>query len=68
MMSAILATFGLLKRMVFWNKGFEVIISVHDVTNKVLPRDSNYIVDMVIWPTFGNFSISIGEVIINSFL
>ena len=29
------------------------IISVDDVTNKILLRDSNYIVDVVTWPKFG---------------
>ena len=46
MMSAEMATPGLLKLMVFWNKGYDVIISVNDVTNKILSRDSNYIVDV----------------------
>ena len=36
MMSAKMATPGLLKIKVFWNKGYDVIISVHDVTNKIL--------------------------------
>ena len=68
MMSAKLATLGLLKIKVFWNKGYDVIISVHDVTNKILSRDSNYIVDVVMWPKFGNSSISMREVIIRSIL
>ena len=68
MMSAKLATLGLLKIKVFWNKGYDVIISVHDVTNKILSRDSNYIVDVVMWPKFGNSSISMREVIITSIL
>ena len=67
-MSAKMATLGLLKIKVFWNKGYDVIIFVHDVTNKVLSRDSNYIVDMFIWPTFGDSSISMTEVIITSIL
>ena len=41
MMSAKMATLGLLKIKVFWNKGYDVIISVNDVTNKTLSRDSN---------------------------
>ena len=61
MMSAKLATLGLLKIIVFWNKGYDVIISVHDVTSKILSRDSNYIVDVVMWPKFGNSSISMRE-------
>ena len=48
MMSAKMATPGLLKITGFRNKGYDVIIYVHDVTNKILSRDSNYIVDAVI--------------------
>ena len=55
MMSAKMATPGLLKITVFWNKGYDVIIPVDDVTNKVLSRGSNYIVDVFMWPKFGNF-------------
>ena len=58
MMSAKMATPGLLKIMVFWNKGYDVIIPVDDVTNKILSHDSNYIVDVFMWPKFGNSSIS----------
>ena len=47
MMSAKLATLGLLKVKVFWNKGYDVIISVCDVIKKFLSRDLNYIVDVV---------------------
>ena len=65
-MSAKMATLGLLKIKLFWNKGFDLIISVYDVTNKILLRDSNYIVDVVMWPKFGNPSISVREVIITS--
>ena len=68
MMSAKMATPGLLKIKVFGKKGYDVIISVHDVTNKILSRDSNYIVDVVMWPKFGNSSISMREVIITSIL
>ena len=68
MMSAKLATLGLLKIKVFWNKGYDVMISSHNVTNKILLRDSNYIVDVVIWQKFGNSSISVTEVIITSIL
>ena len=41
---------------------------VHGVTNKILSRDSNYILDIVMWPKFGNSSISVTEVIITSIL
>ena len=47
MMSAKLATPGFLKIKIFQNKGYDVIILDFDVTNKVLPCDSNYIVDAV---------------------
>ena len=52
-----MATPGFLEIEVFWNKGYDVIIFVHDVTNKFLSCDSNYIVDAVMWPKFGNCSI-----------
>ena len=68
MMSAKMATPGLLKINVFWKKGYDVIILVHDVTSKVLSSDINYVVDMVMWPKFGNSSISMREVIITSML
>ena len=54
MMSAKLATAGFLKINIFWNKGFDVIVSVYDVTNKIWSRDSNCIVDVVMRPKFGN--------------
>ena len=66
MMSAKMVTLGLCKKKVFWKKGYNVIISVHDVTNIILSHDSNYIVDVVMWSKFGNSSISMREVIISS--
>ena len=68
MISAKKATPGLLKLTVFWNKGYDVIIPVDQVTNKILSRDSNYIVDASMWPNFGNCSISMREVITTSIL
>ena len=47
MMSAKLATPGLLKIKTFRSKSYDVIILDYDVTNKNLSRDSNYIVDVV---------------------
>ena len=47
MMSAKLATPGLLKMKVFANKSYYVLVSVHVVTNNTLLRDSNYLVDVV---------------------
>ena len=68
MMSAKMTTPGLLKIKLFWNKGYDIIIPVNDVTNKLLSRDSNYIVDVFMWPKFGNCSISMREVITTSIL
>ena len=59
MMSTKLVTLGLLKINMFWKKDYDAIISVHDVTNKILWHDSNCIVDVDIWPKFGNSSISV---------
>ena len=67
-MSANVATPGLLKIKVFWNKGYKVIIYVHDITNKMLSRDSNYIVDVVMWAKFGHPNILMREVFIISIL
>ena len=66
MMSAKMAIPGLLKIMVFWNKEYDVIISVNSITKKILSRYSNYIVDVFIWPKLGNSSISMREVITTS--
>ena len=59
---------GLLNIKLIWSRGYDVIIYVHGVTNKILSRDSNYILDAVVWPKFGNSSISTREVIITSIL
>ena len=64
MMLAKLATLGLFKTKVFWNKGCDVTSPVQDITNKILSRDSNYIIDVVMWPKIGNSSIFMREVII----
>ena len=58
-----MATLDLIEIMVFWNKSYGVIISVHDATNKILSRDSNYIVDVA---KFGNSSIARKEVILTT--
>ena len=62
MVSAKLATLSVFKIKVFWNKEDQVIIYAPDVTSKVLSRDSNYIVDMVMRSKLG----SIKEVAITS--
>ena len=38
---------GFLKINLFQNKAYDVIIFVHDVINKILSHDSNYITDVV---------------------
>ena len=68
MMSAKMATPGLLKIKVFWNIGYDVILFVQDFTNKILSRDSNYTVEVVMWPKFGNSSISMRKAIITLIL
>ena len=59
-----MATLDLLKIKVFSKQVYDVIISVHDVHNKILSSDSHYTVDVVMLPKFGNSSISMNEVII----
>ena len=66
--SAKLSTLDLLKINILWNKGYDVIISVHDVTNKTLARVSNYIADLVMGPKIANSCISMKENIITSTL
>ena len=60
MMSAELATPDFLN--LFWNKDYEVMIFVFDITNKILSRNSNSIVDLVMLPKFANSSISMRKV------
>ena len=67
-MSVKMANPSLIKIKVFWRKGYEVIISVHDVNSKMLSRDSNYNVNVVMWAKFGNSRISVREVIKTSTL
>ena len=57
MMSAKMAALGLLKINVFWNKDYDISLSIKDVTNKILSLSSNYVVDLVMWPKFGNLVI-----------
>ena len=63
MMSAKMVTSDLLEIKVFLNKIYGVIISAHDVTNKILSPD-----DEVTCPKFGNASTSMREVNITSVL
>ena len=68
MMSAEITTPGLLEIRVFWNNGYDVITFVYDVTNKILSCDLNYVINVVMWPMFGNCSISMKNIIITSIL
>ena len=65
-MSAKLVTLVLLKIKVLRNKGCQVIISVHDITKKIVLRDSNYTGDVFMLPMFLSSSISVIKVIITS--
>ena len=64
MMSPKLATLGLLNIKVFRSKSYDVILSIYDFANNILSSDSGYIVDLVMWPKFGNSSVSMREVVI----
>ena len=66
MISAEITTPGLLKLNVFWNKGYDFIISVNDIRNKILWLNSNYIAEGVTWPKFDNSTVAMREVIIVS--
>ena len=68
MMSTKMATVGLLKTKLFLNNSHDVIFYNYDVTNKIVSSKSNYIVDVSMWPKFGNSCISMREVIITSIL
>ena len=60
-MSAKLAATVLDKLTVFLN-GYDVIISVYGVTNKILPRDLIHLVNLVKLPKSHNYGISVREV------
>ena len=63
MISAKVATPGLPKKTVFWNKGYDVIVSVDDVTNNIFWHHSNVIVYLFMGLKFGNSRLSMREVI-----
>ena len=66
--SAKIASLELLKIKIIWNKDYDVINSVYDVTNETLSVDSNHIIDVVVWLKFGNYSIPMRKRIIASIL
>lgn len=51
MISAKLATPGVFK-MKDLKFGYDAITYIHNLIKKTLSRELNYIVDMVMWPTF----------------
>ena len=59
---------ALFKIKIFWNKGDDIIVYVLDVPSRILLRESNYIVDVVMWPKFGKSSGFMIEVMIISIL
>ena len=61
MMSTKVFTPDLLKVKSFLNKSYDAIFSVHEVTNKILLYDLNYIVHVAMWPKFSNCSIFMRE-------
>ena len=68
MMLVKLATLDLLLKKVFGNKGYDVIISVHGFSCKILSRESSYTVVKVMWPKSDISKISMREVIITFIL
>ena len=48
MMSAKLVTPGLLKVNVFLNKGYEIIVSIHGVTNKIFSSSEARLKNMLV--------------------
>ena len=44
------------------------MVSVYDITNKILSCDSDYIVDVIMRPKFGYWHFCMSEVIITSIL
>ena len=68
MISANLVSLSFLKIKEFWNNVYDVILYVHHTAIKFLSSDSNYIVNVVMWPKSGNSSISMREVIITLIL
>ena len=67
-MLAKVATLGLFETKLFLNRGFDVIKSIHDVINKILLGDSNYVEDVNMRPKLGNSRVSMREVIATSIL
>ena len=67
-LSVKVTTPGIFKVAKFLNKSYDVIIFAYGVTNKILLLNSNYMVDVIMWPKFFNSGISKREVIKASIL
>ena len=67
-MSTKMAVPVVVKIKVFWNKAYYVLYYGYDVTKKILSHDSNYIMNVVMWPRFSNSNICIRKVITTSIL
>ena len=68
MISAKFASPIFLEIKVFWSKGYDAIISISDITSKVLPSDLNYIANVLMWPEFGNSNGSMTKIIVTLIL
>ena len=68
MVSTKRANLRFFKIKIFRNKGYGVKLSAHGVANKILSRDSYYIVDVVMRPKFCNSSTFMTQVITTSIL
>ena len=56
-MSPKMDTLGFFKIKVFRNIGYDLIISVYDTIKKNLSRDSNFILDAVMWQSLVNLGL-----------
>ena len=62
MLSAKMAAQNFLKRKLFLNNSYDVIVSAHGVSNKILSRDSNYIVILSCDQSLVTLSISMTSI------
>ena len=62
MISTEMANPGLFKIKLYWNKDYDLITSVHDVTKNILSLDSNYIVDAVMLSCFKFNNLRLAQV------
>ena len=62
MLPAKMAAQNFLKRKLFLNNSYDVIVSAHGVSNKILSRDSNYIVILSCDQSLVTLSISMTSI------